>query len=273
VNGELAQIICLATHGSVWLADATRAAPPALDQENSTFQYVGSLQFRFRDGQAGPESRAGTVADWLLQLRQRQAERLWLVIPEVKTVTPEGHADEHELAGFANAGRWTLVTAGGRQPEAWRASWAVGDREAPGHRIWAVRYEGEPAGQVVPQCPDLRMAGEQLERSVRSAREFAARHGLDTWVAWFDRALASSSDIPYHPDMLPAACTPDSRRVAAAAAQAWVFGGMGSWNDLWFADGAAQREYRELSRRLYAAVLQALLASANDGLRAVGDDR
>jgi len=63
VNGELAQIICLATRGSTWLADASRAAPPALDRDNSTFQYVGSLQFRFRDGQAGPESRAETVTD------------------------------------------------------------------------------------------------------------------------------------------------------------------------------------------------------------------
>jgi hypothetical protein len=157
--------------------------------------------------------------------------------------------------------------------EAWCASWTVGDRSVAKNRIWAVHYEGEPAGEVLPQRPDLRVAGEQLRKSLRSAREFAARHGLDTWVAWFDRALASSSDIPYHPDMLPAAYPPPSRHLAAAVAQAWAFGGMRSWNDIGFVDGAVQSEYRELSAQLYAATLQALLASANDGLRAADDDR
>jgi len=73
--------------------------------------------------------------------------------------------------------------------------------------------------------------------------------------------------------MLPAACTPQSGHLAAAAAQAWVFGGMGSWNGIGFVDSAVQGEYRELSGQLCAATLQALLASANDGLHAAGDDR
>jgi hypothetical protein len=133
-----------------------------------------------------------------------------------KPVTPEGQATgDHEPPGFANAGRWRLVTAGGRQPEAWRASWTVADRNAAKNRIWAVHYEGEPAGEVIPQRPDLRAEGEQLRKSLRFAREFAASHGLDTWVAWFDRALASSSDIP----TTRTCCLPPIRRSRATLHQ------------------------------------------------------
>ena len=168
-NCEAVPDHCLATHGSAWLAGASRAGIPR------------------RDGH-GPAAPAPAAAGGTALPRHTG---------DAKPVTPEGQATgDQEPSGFANAGRWRLVAAGGRQPEAWRASWTVADRNAARNRIWAVHYEGEPAGEVIPQRPDLRAAGEQLRKSLRFAREFAAGHGLDTWVAWFGRALASSSDIP-----------------------------------------------------------------------------
>jgi hypothetical protein len=44
-----------------------------------------------------------------------------------------------------------------------------------------------------------------------------------------------------------------------AAQSAWVFGGMGSWNDLGFA-GAEQKEYERVSKHLYAALTDAICA-------------
>jgi hypothetical protein len=149
------------------------------------------------------------------------------------------------LAGFANAGRWGLAATGGQQPEVWRASWAVGDRNAPERRIWSVHYQGAFVDQVALQRPDLRSAREQLTKALEAAREFAMQQDLDTWPAWFERAL-TSSDIPYYPDMLPSAYTSEARHLAAMAAQAWVFGGMGSWNDLGFGDRAVEAEYEEV---------------------------
>jgi len=266
VNGELAQVICLASHGSSWLAQDGHSDPPTLDRDNSTFKFVGSLGFDLAGGSPGQEAHADTVADWLRRFRDRGTDRLWLVIPEAKPITGLGQAaGEHMLAGFANAGRWGLAATGGRQPEMWRASWSVGDRSAPEHRIWSVHYQGAYLDQVVPQRPDLRSALEQLAKALEAAREFAARQNLDTWAGWFERALAKGRDIPYHPDMLPPAYPDEAHQLAAMAAQAWVFGGMGSWNDLGFELRAVEAEYDEVSRNLYAAVLLALLASANDG--------
>ena len=47
----------------------------------------------------------------------------------------------------------------------------------------------------------------------------------------------------------------------AMASRAWVFGGMGSWNDVWV-KGDTER-YGRLTRRLYDSVLTALLAGVN----------
>ncbi len=63
--------------------------------------------------------------------------------------------------------------------------------------------------------------------------------------------------------MLPPWWPEGQRHLAAMAAQARVFGGTGSWNDLAFGDPGVDAEYGEVSRCLYAAVLAAFAASVD----------
>jgi hypothetical protein len=51
-----------------------------------------------------------------------------------------------------------------------------------------------------------------------------------------------------------------------ACQHAWVFGGMGSWNDVSF--DAKPGEYERVSEQLHRALLQGILAGANASLRA-----
>jgi hypothetical protein len=67
--------------------------------------------------------------------------------------------------------------------------------------------------------------------------------------------------VPYYADSVPPHGL-DHARVAAAAFKSFVFGGMGSWNDLSF-QGDAARNYEQLTKDLYAAVMFALDATAN----------
>ncbi|HEX9516573.1 MAG TPA: hypothetical protein VF940_10405 [Streptosporangiaceae bacterium] len=104
-------------------------------------------------------------------------------------------ADEYELAGFANAGRGGLLATGGLQAEAWQATWTVGDREAPGRRIWSVRYRGRYARHAIPARPAPGEARDHLTGPLRAARDLAVRQQLPTWPDWFSRALSSGDDI------------------------------------------------------------------------------
>ncbi|MBW3624663.1 MAG: hypothetical protein KY468_14755 [Armatimonadetes bacterium] len=44
-----------------------------------------------------------------------------------------------------------------------------------------------------------------------------------------------------------------ARQLLATATQAYVFGGMGSWNDIGF-EGSLQREYEKVSADLYEVI-------------------
>jgi hypothetical protein len=123
---------------------------------------------------------------------------------------------------------------------------------------------------VVPPRPALAASADRLAAILVSAEAFAAEHDLSTWADWFRDAsqLGQTSDAqaPYHPDMLPAAgFEPFARQLLAMATRAWVFGGMGSWNDLGYAD-LDNESYSTITRELYAAVLGAFVAVVNTGL-------
>jgi len=70
--------------------------------------------------------------------------------------------------------------------------------------------------------------------------------------------------LPYHTDLLPAVgFSLEARQTLAAAAQACVFGGMGSWNDLALEQAEMQPRYEQISAALYEAVKSALVMASN----------
>lgn len=274
VNGELAQSICLAAHGTRWLRDPT-GPPPRLEETSSTFKFVAAVRF---ESEGGPGSGGrGSVGSWLESLRRSGVDRLWLAIPETRTVSAGGHpVDEHSLAGSANAGRWSILATGttttgpASSPRAtgefWHGAWKLGDRNAPDRRIWLVNYLAVPATDAVATVPELGHVEEELTGALSEAHDLAVDQALDSWAAWFEKALAPNPEMPFHPDMLPGDWPHAARRCAARAAQAWVFGGMGSWNDLDLPDPETRQRHADVSRRLYGAILDALVAATNCAL-------
>jgi hypothetical protein len=261
VNGELAQVVRLAGDGSVWLAGPPGADPPAVESNSWTFRYVGELSFTLDDGAAGT-----SVGTWLEGLRERGAERLWLVNGDVGPVRHRrGPFAERYLVAFAGAGTWSIL-ATGRTTEVWRASWEVADLHAPDQRIWRVGYLGAVVDEPVePTRPDVGEAGARLGEAIGVVREFAAANGAEEWTDVFDTALRGGPDADR--DLLSAAYPAAARSLCATASAAWVFGGMGSWNDLSF-QGPLRERYERVSEDLYLAALDALVAATNVDLAA-----
>jgi hypothetical protein len=109
--------------------------------------------------------------------------------------------------------------------------------------------------------------------ALEDVEAFARGQRLDEWADWFAdaRRLGEAEDPqpPYHPDMLPAlGFAKPARQLLAMATRAWVFGGMGSWNDLAFATREQEGEYNGVSAKLYSAVRGAFLAAVNADLEA-----
>ena len=272
MNGELAQAIALATHGTAWLRDPAARLPAALAMDSSTFQYLRSVEFTLEERRwLGPRRLRATmpdVATWLERLRGNGIERLWLVIPAVRGHRLGSHViDAHMLAGFAGGAEW-LLQGTGRSNELWSAAWEVGAPQAEDNRIWDVRYHGVVKARGRPPTePPIEAAADSLRSALIDVREFAGAHDLSPWTETFGEALdaleADAPEIPYHRDMVPVAYPRAAQRLLVAAAQSWVFGGMGSWNDLGFEDTSAKNRYQDLSRRLYSSMLAAFVAGVN----------
>jgi hypothetical protein len=242
---------------------------PNLARSISTFQYVRRTRFdvparRWRRADAFTSSR-----EWLSSLNKRGARGLWLVIPQA---TP-GPLEPHLVAGFSNGGDWGLLAAGAG-PTLWLPSWEVVDRDAPDNRIWSVRFAGSRVdSNTAPPRPSVTAALTNLITALVDIREFARDHSLGSWADRFsdaiDRAYAEMPDIPYHPDLAPpSVLSGDATCLLATASGSWVFGGMGSWNDLWLDDSAASERLQQVTRNLYRQLLGALVAGTNADLAA-----
>jgi hypothetical protein len=123
--------------------------------------------------------------------------------------------------------------------------------------IW---HESAPAPGALPAEPDVDAPLARLSAVLERAVAFCAAHDLDDpWGAIFRGALAVTGD-----PTLPAPYGPRARSLLGRARAAWVFGGMGSFNDLGFAgDTPEAREYAELSHELYRAVVDGAAAAVS----------
>jgi hypothetical protein len=272
MHGELAQVIALAAHGSLWLAGNPDDPAPPLEAGNSTFEYVRRVVFELHDSAAGSSRSAADVEGWLNDARERGIERFWLSIPDPGDVEVAGQpVPDRMLVAFAGAGQWSLLGAsGGRSAEVWRVSWTLGDREAPDRRIWDVTYHGESIEDERPPIPDIAAAKDRLLTALGNVEAFAReKKEVEGWTDVFAdarRRAAVDDQPPYFPDMLPPRGFSESaRRLLATGARSWVFGGMGSWNDLTF-QGKDEEEYERVSAELYAAVLGSFVAATNSEL-------
>ena len=264
MNGELAEAVALVAHGNAWLSDFSGAPGDIanFETENSTFQFVRSVAFEVKS-RWRRSSEVRSVEDWLRAISRAGVRKLSL------------YAGDSEPVAFANEGSWGVVGHGRERPvDAWFGRWEVNrDAVDPADlkpRIWEVRYDRARSG-VPPtlEPPELGNTLEQLRIVLTEASNFAANDDfLATFVSSFDEALALESldepSIAWHPDLLPSVGYGlDARRLLAMGSRAWVFGGMGSWNDIGFADAETRDHYREISAHLYQATLDAVRDAAN----------
>ena len=185
--------------------------------------------------------------------------------------TGDPHISDRMSAGFVGGGgRWLLAVMSGNGPSLWEASWEVGNQNAEDQRIWRVRYGllNEKAPMSLPTSRDPESVIIQLKEALSEIAEFAEDHSIDGFASSFRKAIKClASDDPfadvYHKDLSPPGLLAlPAQRLMAACQAAWVFGGMGSWNDLSF-DGDEQKRYDQISDRLFALVNEAICASVN----------
>jgi hypothetical protein len=208
-------------------------------------------------------------AAWFGYLKERGFNELRMSYGPSRRTDATGVADRM-LAGFiGGGGRWLVQANRPSGSDAWEARWTVGDRQRADQRIWQVTYgriaKNRPSEAAEPI--DLQALRNELRDALERIKAFASKQGLDNFAACFANGLEDLAAIsPVHafhkefanPSLLPL----EAIQLLSAAQSSWVFGGMGSWNDLGF-DGEDQATYEALSEALYGTVNRAIVAATN----------
>lgn len=173
--------------------------------------------------------------------------------------------------GFVGGGpRWLIETRQAHASDVWEARWQVMNREDPERKIWEVTYFRTDHGRspIALQAPNLRAMRHDLAATLSRLEAFATRQKLEEFAISFRKASTIlSSDQPlsgtHHSDLAPTAAVPlEAKQLLGAVQAAWVFGGMGSWNDLGFA-ADDQQEYLTLSDELFTRLNQSTVGAVN----------
>ncbi|HEX4494791.1 MAG TPA: hypothetical protein VIE43_03900 [Thermoanaerobaculia bacterium] len=270
MQGTIAQVIAVVTHGNAFLSGEPGFDAAAFYPTNSTFKFCEFVRFVERHRQAGgwiDSDYATDPVQWFERLRQSGTSGLRLIhVPG----SGEGQKSDRWRVGFiGGGGRWLIDAATPAGSEIWEAQWEVGDPDRADHRIWRVTYGRLATGQLTRDegmfVAELKW---KLQLNLTEIAEFARTRGFEPFDKAFESGLSHlTSQSPlsdvYHQDFAPIGSLPlPAAQLLGTAQAAWVFGGMGSWNDLGF-EGDDQAQYDRLSDELYALLVQAAVTGAN----------
>jgi hypothetical protein len=214
-------------------------------------------------GRTGWSIAAQTPDEWL----EREAR------PGKKAVVLHRRTNDPDrmLAGFVGGGgSWQLHSTDGHRTDVWEATWEVGNREAADKRIWRVRYA--PVSENLAFVPPIQRSPTEiipaLNQALSDVLAFSEQHQIAYFDSCFRKATEclSSGDpfaLVHHQDLAPEALLSlPAQQVLAACQAAWVFGGMGSWNDMGF-EGPEQARYEKLSEALFTLLNEAIQSATN----------
>lgn len=266
--GSLANMVVLVAYGNALLKSGY--ASQSFDQ-HVAFKFYEWIRFR----QVKEDVVfAGSPTDYMGSLDIRGVRGLMLTYG-ANTSAPDG-ISEHMSAGFVGGGKQYLIQEFTDTSVNYLALQSeLGDRERTDQRIWRDTfqlYATVPRQIVKPDRPDLEWAAKKLADALQAAIRFCDEG--EPWLKtsnWPDvfRAALNVLDDRAPPDFTPYLDFPqqvmsaEQNRLLQAADRAWVFGGMGSWNDMGFENDQRHMEYETVSSRLYQAVNVAIADATN----------
>lgn len=269
MQGKVAQALALVAVGNAALAgrDVNGFWPDA-----SVFRFSKLCEFSIPDG-AEWRQLAGDPLAWFEALRP-WCKGLRLHVTSRPLQQNQMNLPEHITVGFVGGGpRWLIEAVGVDHAQVWEGFDRLLDRKDPQQKIWANGYlmQGETAPQDFTAEP-LTPVADALDAVLVEIEQLAHDMQADNFAECFASARAAlkgeAAASAYYDDIVRySGLSAPAQSVLAAVSHAWVFGGMGSWNDLGASDDEMGKRYERLSAELFGALERAIAAVANSTYR------
>ena len=270
MQGTVAQVVSLVTYGNQYLSNGGDSLVSDFYPSNSTFKFCKMVSFidLVQDKKkCVPIPYSNDPITWFSHLAKEKYKTLRI------SYFKSGRTDvpDRMLAGFVGGGgKWLIEAIGPQGSDFWEANWIVGNKDDPDKKVWLVAYRRVAASESTRSFSALDPAALKatLKRNLGAILGFCRKNKIEAFPKFFETALLSlDSDSPLdgvgYPGIVPKhALSLDARQLLGAAQAAWVFGGMGSWNDLGFT-GEEKTIYDGLSEELYLLIINAILYATN----------
>ena len=270
MTGTLSQIITLTSFGNSFLFN-DRLEPNFFD--NLSFKFCNKVDFRvFEKPFLFMKQKEKVIApypnDWFEYLKKNGCKKLRLYF---RSSADQSFAKDYKLAGLVGGGgTWFIEAVYNNHSNAWANRWEVTQKDDPNQNIWTVNY-----AQTLSNLPtiDLQISQqkckEELEETLTEIEAFAFGQNLEYWGKQFTEArqvLKSSNPEHsyYNKQLIPFDnYSLTAKQILCAAGTAWVFGAMGSWNDIGFNTKEDNEKYEVLTETLYERVNQSIMSATN----------
>ena len=265
MDAQLAAVATLVAHTRSWRAHRTgRPGFRALTAfRHSRDVFIDSPVGLVIPGHENYQPRS--VRRWLDYFPRFRARDLRIgVVGGV--IRDEQLSDRAQMATFSPFA-FTAVDLRGRGT-AWVAERVPTVGKAREQGLWAIRFRRVEDASLSP-ARSVTEATATLTAAIRACYEFAeGERALRQWQPFFAEALeVLAGTIPHSGDVLPVkGYREDALRLTAAAHTAWVLGDIMSWTDHQPTSSRARVVHRALTAELYAALIEAVIASVNEGL-------
>lgn len=266
MQATIAQLLCLTAYGNSFLAgNSLNEFFPG----NSTFKFCKYVRFvDLVPSKTGSAEKpfSDNPLDWFDKIKSEG-------VVQLKAChfggNQEGISDRMSVGSIGGGGCWLIECITPTGSDFWEGRWEIGDRNDPHLNIWRVTY-GRIAKNVKTEEFDSPSISEliiELRNGLKEIAAFANQNDCENFGKCFANGIDSLSSEPSKGNGYRIAptgfLTEESEKLISACQAAWVFGGMGSWNDLEFSDNKVNKKYEELSDKLFNLINISLLAAIN----------
>lgn len=263
MTGILAQTIALVSYGNECLK---QNKINEFYPKNSTFQFCNVVDFREMKKNIFTKDTEIIVANnpvyWFEFLKKNGCQKLSLYYQS-------DNDEDYRTASFVGGGgNWYIECVYENYSDFWISNWKL--NEEIKDKPWKVTY-GKSISKRTPinRKYDLEEIRYSLKNVLEKIIVFAYQETTENWGKTFENSKDTlESENPeinfYHKDLI---CWKNydikNKQLLMSASKALVFGGMGSWNDMWFEKEETEKVFIKLSRELYQVIMKVIESSIN----------
>lgn len=265
MSGTIAQIVSLVSYGNDFIFTGKKNDEYL---NNSTFKHCENITFKVsspkKDILSKRELLFKTPYEWFDYLKKSKCKKLGLYY---KGTDKNNGKYDYSMAGFLDEARnWYIEAIHNNKLVFWKCKWEINSSHG---KRWNVVYSIESIhNKSFDVQGNLNEAKESLKSALENINKFAIKQGKEYWSQRFKEAITElDSDMPtnkYYADIIvDKNYSLAAIRLLFSAQKAWVFGGMGWWNDICYEDEAIEKINAELSQNLYLNICKAIVVSVN----------